>query len=313
MDEFLSYIEALSNNSGIPMKICIEDNTTYCFNSYEEAEPSVKFDPIKGKIISIFIYESYSSAIGLLKYIIYNKYNELFCLKDRVFADIIESRNENSEQLSKLFPYFNKNSTLFIASIMGDLKDALAILQELYSRQNVLCIEYKNNLVIWGVFDDIPEHAISIRDSIVTNLFCKCSVYFSKPINSIEDLKYEYSKIMECIMLKSHFNIEEDILCYDKLLFQKIIYHVSDNIKKELLNKSKPVLDSFDSEMVNTIEQFFNNDLNISETAKSLYVHRNTLIYRLDKISRETGYDIRNFKEAALFLITFLIWKESRR
>lgn len=72
-------------------------------------------------------------------------------------------------------------------------------------------------------------------------------------------------------------------------------------------------MDSFDNEIVNTIEQFFNNDLNISETAKNLYVHRNTLIYRLDKISRETGYDIRNFKEAALFLITFLIWKESRR
>lgn len=313
MDEFLSYLQNLSNNADIPMKVCIGDNIPCCFNFFEEDKPSVQFAPVNGENISITIYENFSSSIGLLRYIIYNKYRELFCLKDKIFADIIEGRNEDAEQASRLFPYLNKNSTLFIVSIKGDLKDALDILQELYNKQNALCISYKNNLVIWGIFEDVEEHAVSIHDSIVTNLFCKCSVCFSKPINSIEELRYEYGKIIECLMLKSHFNIEDDILYYDKLLFQKIIYHVSDDIKKELLNKLKPVMDSFDNEIVNTIEQFFNNDLNISETAKNLYVHRNTLIYRLDKINRETGYDIRNFKEAALFLITFLIWKESRR
>ena len=62
--------------------------------------------------------------------------------------------------------------------------------------------------------------------------------------------------------------------------------------------------------MLNTIEEFISCDLNISEAAKNLYIHRNTLIYRLDKIAKDTGYDIRNFRQAATFTIAFLIWKE---
>jgi len=71
-------------------------------------------------------------------------------------------------------------------------------------------------------------------------------------------------------------------------------------------------LNDFDSEMINTIEEFVNCGLNISNAAKKLYVHRNTLIYRLDKIYKETNFDIRNFKDATVFAIAFLIWKENK-
>lgn len=62
--------------------------------------------------------------------------------------------------------------------------------------------------------------------------------------------------------------------------------------------------------MINTIDEFVKTGLNISESARKLYIHRNTLIYRLDKIKKETGFDIRNFKEATVFITAFLVWRE---
>ena len=65
--------------------------------------------------------------------------------------------------------------------------------------------------------------------------------------------------------------------------------------------------------MIKTIEVFFKLDLNLSEASKELYVHRNTLIYRLDKIQKYTNYDIRKFNDAVLFKIAFFLWKQENK
>lgn len=94
------------------------------------------------------------------------------------------------------------------------------------------------------------------------------------------------------------------------MLFEKIVLNINKEIKDELLLKLKDKFDLFDKEIIDTIDEFVNSGLNISDAARKLYIHRNTLIYRLDKINKETGFDIRNFKEATVFVIAFLIWKE---
>ena len=68
-----------------------------------------------------------------------------------------------------------------------------------------------------------------------------------------------------------------------------------------------------DEDMIKTIEIFFKLDLNLSEASKELYVHRNTLIYRLDKIQKYTTYDIRKFNDAVLFKIAFFLWKQKNK
>nr|WP_243429180.1 helix-turn-helix domain-containing protein [Clostridium pascui] len=72
----------------------------------------------------------------------------------------------------------------------------------------------------------------------------------------------------------------------------------------------KNKFDNLDKEIIITIEEFINCGLNISDTAKNLYIHRNTLIYRLDKIYKDTNFDLRNFKDAIVFYVVFLLWKE---
>jgi DNA-binding PucR family transcriptional regulator len=124
-------------------------------------------------------------------------------------------------------------------------------------------------------------------------------------------MKKAYEEAKECLILSKNFGIKEEIFYYDKILFEKIVYNINPEVKTELLNKFRDKFNMFDSEIINTIEEFVNCGLNISDAARKLYVHRNTLIYRLDKISKETSFDIRNFKEATVFIIAFLVWKEN--
>ncbi|HCW05292.1 MAG TPA: hypothetical protein DGK91_12705 [Clostridium sp.] len=97
------------------------------------------------------------------------------------------------------------------------------------------------------------------------------------------------------------------------MILEKIVYNISSEMKKELGDSFSDKFTAFDSEVINTIEEFVNSGLNISDASRRLYIHRNTLIYRLDKIYKDTGYDIRNFKQATVFYMAFLIWKENRQ
>jgi len=68
-------------------------------------------------------------------------------------------------------------------------------------------------------------------------------------------------------------------------------------------------MDDFDDETLATVNKFFENNLNVSETSRQLYIHRNTLVYRLDKLQKMTGLDLRNFDDAIIFKITLMVSK----
>jgi Regulator of polyketide synthase expression len=200
---------------------------------------------------------------------------------------------------------------LFLVTVDGSKYEALNIIRQLYSEGEVLSLVYGDNIIVLGVFEEINEHARSIRESIVSDLYCKCSVGYGNKILNIRDLKKAFEEAKGCFILGKNFGIKEEIFFYDKMLFEKIVFNISPDVKLELLTKFKEKFNLFDSELINTIEEFINCGLNISDAARRLYVHRNTLIYRLDKITKETGFDIRNFKEATVFIIAFLVWKEN--
>lgn len=91
-----------------------------------------------------------------------------------------------------------------------------------------------------------------------------------------------------------------------------MVDNINDYKKKELINRFYDGFIRLDNEMIKTIEVFFNCGLNLSEGAKELYIHRNTLIYRLDKVEKYTGFDIRDFNQAALFKVIFVLFKEEK-
>ena len=105
------------------------------------------------------------------------------------------------------------------------------------------------------------------------------------------------------------FYSEKDIIAYNTLGIGRLIYQLPvqlcEMFMKEVFGENLP--DTFDDETLVTISKFFENNLNVSETARQLYVHRNTLVYRLEKLQRSTGLDIKVFDDALTFKIALMV------
>ena len=107
------------------------------------------------------------------------------------------------------------------------------------------------------------------------------------------------------------FNSNEHIIKYEKLGIGRLIYQLPKNLCVMFLDEvlGGVSVDQFDQETLTTVNKFFENNLNVSETSRQLYIHRNTLVYRLDKLEKMTGLDLRNFDDAIIFKIMLMVSK----
>lgn len=121
--------------------------------------------------------------------------------------------------------------------------------------------------------------------------------------------------LRETLLIGRTFNVKEHIHLSDGLHLERLLYSIPDEQRTRFLEEyASHHLNVFeDEETVSTLESFFELDCNVSETAKRLYIHRNTLLYRLDKIKQETGLDVRSFSDAVLVKLTLLLYKLTKR
>lgn len=105
------------------------------------------------------------------------------------------------------------------------------------------------------------------------------------------------------------FYMENDTVSYGNLGIGRLIYQLPISLCEMFLREvfGEDIPDDLDEETMVTIQKFFENNLNISETARQLYVHRNTLVYRLERIEKALGLDIRTFEDAMLFKIALMV------
>src|SRR5690606_26487721 len=110
------------------------------------------------------------------------------------------------------------------------------------------------------------------------------------------------SSMRDALQLGRLFHVDESVHLPWKLHLERLLYTMDDREKKKFLERLMKNAEhtTLDSEMFSTLQAFFYNDCNISETSKALYIHRNTLLYRLDKFKQATGMDVRNFHDAVL-------------
>ena len=313
MANFKRFLEELHRSTGLKFELTFDDDTIlYSSGSMEEECRSfrVSLGERKGMIK---LPKAIESCAALLIYTIENKYKEFASLKEQIFIDIIENKQITFNLDDKSFSFIKKGSTLFVIDINGSKKAAINIIKQLYDKQKVLSFIYNDYIIVYGVFDEVVEHGESIKESIVSELYCRCKICYSGIINEFKDINAAYEKAIEGMVLSKKFKNKEEIFRFDRFELERIVYNINDIVKQDIKNSTSRIFDSFDNEVINTIEEFFKNNLNLSDTSKKLYVHRNTLIYRLDKIAKETGLDIRKFNDANLFKIAFLIWKESSR
>jgi len=158
---------------------------------------------------------------------------------------------------------------------------------------------------------DLEKLAMSIVDTLGSEFYTGVIVGIGSAIVGIKDLARSFKEAQVALEVGKVFDTEKSIISYDNLGIARLIYQLPTTLCEMFLKEvfKKGSIDSLDAETLFTIQRFFENNLNVSETSRKLFVHRNTLVYRLEKIKKLTGLDLREFDHAIIFKVALMIKK----
>ena len=163
-------------------------------------------------------------------------------------------------------------------------------------------------------YDDVSKAARQILELVSKQTGAPCHVSYGTIVPEIREISRSYKEARMALDVGRIFFDDRDIIAYSSLGIGRLIYQLPIPLCKmfikEIFDGRSP--DEFDEETLMTINKFFENSLNVSETSRQLYIHRNTLVYRLDKLQKTTGLDLRVFEDAITFKIALMVVKYMR-
>ena len=185
------------------------------------------------------------------------------------------------------------------------------------SRDFVTAVDEKNIIVVKELADKAGSRELEKMAKEMMEILRaeseddKIHIAYGTVVNDIKEVSKSYKEAKLALDVGKIFFDEEDIVAYSTLGIGRLIYQLPIPLCKmfikEIFEGKSP--DEFDEETLTTINKFFENSLNVSETSRQLYIHRNTLVYRLDKLQKSTGLDLRVFEDAITFKIALMVVK----
>lgn len=163
-------------------------------------------------------------------------------------------------------------------------------------------------------FDELNQFAQAVQETLMEEAVKTTEVGIGEIKHTLGKLGESYLEAKRAMEVGHIFSGEETIHVFRKLMLERFLMNVpreeSAHYHALLFNRKTAKL--FNDEMLQTIEMFFRKDLNLSDTARQLFIHRNTLVYRLDKVQRQTGLDLRHFDDAVTFKILYELKKSGQ-
>lgn len=159
-------------------------------------------------------------------------------------------------------------------------------------------------------YDDVKEIATTIVDMMNTEVMLNVRVSYGTIVKEIKDLSKSYKEAKMALEVGRIFNAENRVNAYNTLGIGRLIYQLPESLCKIFIDEifgDRNIYDELDEETLITIGKFYENNLNVSETARQLFVHRNTLVYRIEKLEKSSGLDIRKFDDALTFKIALMV------
>lgn len=182
------------------------------------------------------------------------------------------------------------------------------------TRDFITEVDEKSVILVKDVRDidedrELESLAEMIVDNLQTEAMVRVRVGYGNRVDLLQDIARSYQEAKMALEVGSIFYVEEHTISYANLGIGRLIYQIPISLCEMFLKEvfGEKIPDIFDEETTVTINKFFENNLNISETARQLYVHRNTLVYRLERIEKVLGLDIRTFEDAMLFKIALMV------
>ena len=159
--------------------------------------------------------------------------------------------------------------------------------------------------------EELEKIAVNIENTLKNELRVKTSIGIGTVAEHLRELADSYKEAQTAIEVGKVFDTEKSIMRYENLGIGRLIYQLPTTLCEIFLSEifKKSSIDCLDQETLFTINKFFENNLNVSETSRKLFVHRNTLVYRLEKIKKLTGLDLRQFDHAIVFKVALMVRK----
>ena len=209
---------------------------------------------------------------------------------------------------------------VFIVETQNDRdNNAFETIRSIFSsktRDFITAVDEKNIILVREVKntesqEDLMKTAQGIVDMLNTEAVTMVHVSFGTVVSEIKEVSRSYKEAKMAMDVGRIFYPEKNVIAYSSLGIGRLIYQLPLPLCKmfirEIFEGRSP--DEFDEETLQTINKFFENNLNVSETSRQLYIHRNTLVYRLDKLQKSTGLDLRVFEDAITFKIALMVVK----
>lgn len=151
--------------------------------------------------------------------------------------------------------------------------------------------------------------ASTIHDMLNTEAMLSAKVAYGTVVKELKDVSKSYKEAKMALDVGKIFYAEKNVIAYSTLGIGRLIYQLPVNLCRIFIQEifGENVPEELDDEMLATINKFFENNLNVSETSRQLFVHRNTLVYRIEKLQKSTGLDIRTFDDALTFKIALMV------
>ena len=197
--------------------------------------------------------------------------------------------------------------------------NALETVRSLFASKTkdfITAVDEKNIILVKEVrqgesYAELDKTANMILDMLNTEAMTKVRVAYGTVINDIKEVSRSYKEAKMALDVGKIFYASKNVIAYSNLGIGRLIYQLPIPLCKmfirEVFDGKSP--DEFDEETLTTINKFFENSLNVSETSRQLYIHRNTLVYRLDTLQKSTGLDLRVFEDAITFKIALMVAK----
>lgn len=210
-----------------------------------------------------------------------------------------------------------KRAVILIEAKKEKDNGTMEMLKNLFSPQSgdfVTAVDEQNLIVIKQLEEDegykeLEEISNTILGMMNTELMINAKIAYGTIVNELKDVSKSYKEAKMALDVGKIFYAEKDVVAYNTLGIGRLIYQLPINLCQMFIEEifGETIPEELDEETLNTIDMFLANSLNVSETARQLYVHRNTLLYRLEKLQKATNLDIRIFDDALTLKIALMV------
>ena len=234
-----------------------------------------------------------SALFGEASYYTIKKYSKKYFKNGKVCAMLIATGQGKEQEVLDVVTSYTEGGSDFVCEI----EDGLLALVKFSDEEN-------------GEYRSVSEYAEFLVQSVYEETGENIGVFIGGTVESVADLASSFSQAMSAHRINGAFDFRAGVHTFKEFLIVKMLedlpkFKLTEYLETLLEPSAREIFD--DKEMIATAEEFLENSLNVSETARKLYLHRNTLNYRLDKIEKSTGLNIRKISDAITFKMIMII------